>query len=833
MRLRRITLRGVTRFTAAEPITLDLKEPGAGLVALVGTNGAGKTTFLEATVAALYRSFPTRPGWYEQFFGRDAFLEVDFVDGTDDIRVRTQVDAERRTTEQYIFVDGVSVTTGRAKEAEAYIEHRFGSLELLLASVFAAQGKQGNFLLATKGQRKELFAELLGLSRLQNLHEAARERQLLADNELAGARIVARNVEVELEALPGLEEELAGARARVEEVVRALEAERCAETSAAEALEAMRRAWDRAEDLRRAVEAAERELEAATGAVSEAEESLRRVETHARERQRLLEAQDPDAAERRARDRHETAGRSLAERRAQLELVVAGEPQVLAAAAQVAELEAELAELEHAEGLLLQLQAEEKVAAGAAIAADRRWKDAMESRAVERKRLVRQGTLLDSVPCTDRETWQKHTPDGRSLDVALSAECPLLQDARTARQALDELIASPEPDTAEVERARAVLEGIRSRLSEASVACDPIRVQDIRRELPKLRRTAADIDVLERAKTELAGMEAQRSRIDEMLALEIEAAELERQRIAVERSSVEEARAREGMDALGRLGDAQRRVAEATARREEASKEFHEATEATAGRYGVEKRHGEAVERRKAAEGLLRTADQVAAGVAAQVEQLARKREDLTRLQTDVELAEVEVGDWSLLARALGKDGIQALEIDAAGPEVARVTNELLEACYGSRFSISFETLREKKSARGEYSEAFDVKVYDQGHERTVEALSGGERVVVGEAVGLAIAIFNSRKSGIRWETLFRDETAGALDAVNAAAYVDMLRRALELGGFHQVLFVSHSPEVWERADVRLLVEGGTVSVMGGGWRNATSSEVEKIQASV
>jgi ABC-type lipoprotein export system ATPase subunit len=87
--------------------------------------------------------------------------------------------------------------------------------------------------------------------------------------------------------------------------------------------------------------------------------------------------------------------------------------------------------------------------------------------------------------------------------------------------------------------------------------------------------------------------------------------------------------------------------------------------------------------------------------------------------------------------------------------------------------------------------------------------------VVVGEAISLAIAILNCRKSGRRWRSLFRDETAGALDPANAQKYVDMMRRALDLGGFANVIFVAHQPEVWERADVQLHIQGGQVIVGG------------------
>jgi len=106
----------------------------------------------------------------------------------------------------------------------------------------------------------------------------------------------------------------------------------------------------------------------------------------------------------------------------------------------------------------------------------------------------------------------------------------------------------------------------------------------------------------------------------------------------------------------------------------------------------------------------------------------------------------------------------------------------------------------------------------DQNHlDRTclVDELSGGQFVLVNEAVNLGIAIYNMRQGeGIRYETLFQDETVGALDAANGKEYVRMLRRAMDLGGFHQVIFICHTPLVSELADDILSVGGGRV-VMG------------------
>ena len=74
----------------------------------------------------------------------------------------------------------------------------------------------------------------------------------------------------------------------------------------------------------------------------------------------------------------------------------------------------------------------------------------------------------------------------------------------------------------------------------------------------------------------------------------------------------------------------------------------------------------------------------------------------------------------------------------------------------------------------------------------------------------MALAIYVGRHSGRRFETLFRDETTGSLDPEWAEQYVQMLRKALEVGGFHQVVFVAHQPQIWQQADVIFRVDEKT-----------------------
>jgi exonuclease SbcC len=172
------------------------------------------------------------------------------------------------------------------------------------------------------------------------------------------------------------------------------------------------------------------------------------------------------------------------------------------------------------------------------------------------------------------------------------------------------------------------------------------------------------------------------------------------------------------------------------------------------------------------------------------------------------------IDDWRAIQVALGKNGVQALEIDAAGPEVSQLTNDLLHACYGSRFSVSLETTQLKADGKGT-KEIFDLRVIDteRGTEGSAAALSGGEKVLVSEALALAIAIYNTHRSSIPMLDLFRDECAGALSEANAALYIEMLRRALDLGGFNRCYYVAHQPSLWAMADARIRVANGDVTL--------------------
>jgi exonuclease SbcC len=190
----------------------------------------------------------------------------------------------------------------------------------------------------------------------------------------------------------------------------------------------------------------------------------------------------------------------------------------------------------------------------------------------------------------------------------------------------------------------------------------------------------------------------------------------------------------------------------------------------------------------------------------------------VTELEGARAAAEQELSEWTRLAEDLGRDGLQAMEIDAAGPELTVLVNDLLHTCIGSRWTVMIETQRNSSNGK-KVIEGCEVRVIDTGTETVagreglVETFSGGERVLIGEAVSLALAMLECRRSGLQGGTLVRDETGAALDEEVAPRYIAMLRRAAQLCGFSRIFFVSHNSATWALADARLHFSDGKVTV--------------------
>lgn len=188
--------------------------------------------------------------------------------------------------------------------------------------------------------------------------------------------------------------------------------------------------------------------------------------------------------------------------------------------------------------------------------------------------------------------------------------------------------------------------------------------------------------------------------------------------------------------------------------------------------------------------------------------EIAESEKELEKVKKDSEKARIEATEWELVSKAFGKDGIQALELDALAPGISETANRILKSGYGDRFSISIETTRiggyGKKTKQ---IEDFKIMVNDNGDVTTLENKSGGESVWIKRAIYDAFAVIRRRNTGFAFLTCFQDETDGALDASAKTAYCRMLEASHDAAKLRHTIIITHSNEVKAMIEQKIAME--------------------------
>lgn len=156
-----------------------------------------------------------------------------------------------------------------------------------------------------------------------------------------------------------------------------------------------------------------------------------------------------------------------------------------------------------------------------------------------------------------------------------------------------------------------------------------------------------------------------------------------------------------------------------------------------------------------------------------------------------------EISRWTLLSKALGNDGIIAMSIDDAGPEISALCNSLLKDCAGGdRFNVSLST--QAATASGALKEAFLINVEDivRDEQKELGLMSGGEKVWINECLVRAMALYMSQSTGSDFKTLFSDEADGPLDPERKRQYMALKRSVLERGGYDREFIITQTPEL-------------------------------------
>jgi DNA repair protein SbcC/Rad50 len=185
---------------------------------------------------------------------------------------------------------------------------------------------------------------------------------------------------------------------------------------------------------------------------------------------------------------------------------------------------------------------------------------------------------------------------------------------------------------------------------------------------------------------------------------------------------------------------------------------------------------------------------------------LETQRERKTKFENERQEITRQIGRVKALERAFGKDGVPALLIEQALPEIEAQANEYLGRLTGGRMFISFETLRAyKDNKREDRRETLDIIISDPAGKREYELFSGGEAFRVNFALRLALSRVLAQRAGARLQTLIIDEGFGSQDEEGRRRLLEAINHVR--GDFEKILVITHLEDLKDAFPARIEVE--------------------------
>ncbi len=159
---------------------------------------------------------------------------------------------------------------------------------------------------------------------------------------------------------------------------------------------------------------------------------------------------------------------------------------------------------------------------------------------------------------------------------------------------------------------------------------------------------------------------------------------------------------------------------------------------------------------------------------------------------------------YKQLETAFGKDGVPALLIEQALPQIEIRANDILERISGGELSIRFQTQRALKTSEN-LRETLDIQIQDRAGVRDYEMYSGGEAFRVNFAIRLALSEVLSQRAGARLQTLVIDEGFGSQDEIGRQRLIEAIN--LVKPDFAKILVITHIDSLKDAFPTRLEVE--------------------------
>ena len=177
---------------------------------------------------------------------------------------------------------------------------------------------------------------------------------------------------------------------------------------------------------------------------------------------------------------------------------------------------------------------------------------------------------------------------------------------------------------------------------------------------------------------------------------------------------------------------------------------------------------------------------------------IATLENEIDLMASDVKTASEEANIYDELSAAFGKNGIQALMIERAVPQIQETANQLLTQLTDNRLSVKLE-LHEGRIDRltGVRSEELYINISDEIGTRSYETFSGGEAFRIDFAIRIALSKLLSARSGAPLPILFIDEGFGSQDSFGQERLIEAIQSIQ--GEFEKIIVITHIDQMKEQ----------------------------------
>jgi len=189
-------------------------------------------------------------------------------------------------------------------------------------------------------------------------------------------------------------------------------------------------------------------------------------------------------------------------------------------------------------------------------------------------------------------------------------------------------------------------------------------------------------------------------------------------------------------------------------------------------------------------------------GYQSKFEQCLKLKEEKKKMESELEKSRKEKDIYEKLIVAFGKNGIQALIIENALPEIEEEANNLLDRLTSNGTRITIESLRDLKSGR--LKETLEIKISDELGVRDYELYSGGEAFRIDFSLRIALSKLLARRAGTRLRTLVIDEGFGTQDEEGLDNIVEAIQSISD--DFDKILVITHLETLKDAFPVRIEV---------------------------